>query len=139
LKRYVLDSYAALVFLKNQAGAGEVEDILSQAAAEKAKCLMSVVNWGEVYYMSVKQGRPEDGDSALQALSQLPVDLVSVGPSLALEAALIKSEHRLAYADAFAAALAKQSDASVITGDPEFKALEREVSIHWLPAVHSGH
>jgi hypothetical protein len=40
----------------------------------------------------------------------------------------------LFYADAFATALAKQNRARLMTGDPEFKAVEAEVAVHWLPA-----
>lgn len=35
-------------------------------------------------------------------------------------------------ADAFAAALAKGMNAELVTGDPEFKPLEKELRIHWL-------
>ena len=31
-----------------------------------------------------------------------------------------------------AAALAKEKKAELVTGDPEFKALEKEIKIHWL-------
>jgi len=35
-------------------------------------------------------------------------------------------------ADAFAAALAKERKAEPVTGDPEFKPLEKEIKINWL-------
>ncbi len=35
-------------------------------------------------------------------------------------------------ADAFAAALAKIKNAELVTGDPEFKTLEKEIKINWL-------
>ena len=35
-------------------------------------------------------------------------------------------------ADAFAAALAKEKKAELVTGDPEFKALAKEIKINWL-------
>jgi predicted nucleic acid-binding protein len=38
----------------------------------------------------------------------------------------------LAYADCFAAALAKIKKAELYTGDPEFKAVEKEVEVIWL-------
>ena len=31
-----------------------------------------------------------------------------------------------------AAALAKEKKAELVTGDPEFKALEKEIKINWL-------
>ncbi len=40
--------------------------------------------------------------------------------------------YRLNLADAFAAALAKEKKAVIVTGDPEFNALEKEIKINWL-------
>jgi ribonuclease VapC len=58
---------------------------------------------------------------------------VSNDLALARQAAIYKGKHKMAYADCFAAALAKQKNAELITGDPEFKAVEGEVKIGWLP------
>jgi hypothetical protein len=38
----------------------------------------------------------------------------------------------MSYADAFAAAAAKFKNAELVTGDPEFKPLEKEIKINWL-------
>jgi len=35
-------------------------------------------------------------------------------------------------ADAFAAALARLKKAQLVTGDPEFKAVERQIKVMWL-------
>ena len=58
--------------------------------------------------------------------------LFSVTRSLADLAADFKARHKLSLADAFAAALAKEKKAELVTGDPEFKALEKELKIQWL-------
>lgn len=52
---------------------------------------------------------------------------------LVLGAAHIKAEYPIAYADAFAAALAQHHRTTLVTGNPEFKALEELVEIQWLP------
>ena len=51
---------------------------------------------------------------------------------MVLQAAGDKSRHKISYADAFAAALAKQQNAELVTGDRQFRALEGEIKIHWL-------
>jgi predicted nucleic acid-binding protein len=51
---------------------------------------------------------------------------------MVLLAADFKSRHKISYADAFAAALAKQRQAELVTGDPEFRTLDSEIRIHWL-------
>ena len=52
--------------------------------------------------------------------------------TLAKQAAIGKATHQMSYANCFAAALAKQKNAELITGDPEFKAVEKEIKINWL-------
>jgi hypothetical protein len=38
----------------------------------------------------------------------------------------------MAYADCFAVALSRLRKAELYTGDPEFKAMEKEIKIVWL-------
>ena len=51
---------------------------------------------------------------------------------LVREAAEIKAEYPVAYADAFCVALAKRVQGCVVTGDPEFKSVESLIAIEWL-------
>ncbi len=62
--------------------------------------------------------------------------MVGVERVLALTAAHIKAEYPLAYADAFAAALAMNKDATLVTGDPEFMVLKDCLPIQWLGQGH---
>lgn len=50
----------------------------------------------------------------------------------ARQAAIYKATHKMSCADCFAAALARIKSAELLTGDPEFKALEKELKINWL-------
>ena len=47
-------------------------------------------------------------------------------------AADFKARFKMSLADAFAAALAKEKKAELVTGDPEFRPLHQEIKIHWL-------
>lgn len=49
-----------------------------------------------------------------------------------LKSSRLKAKYPVAYADCFAAALATEKDARIVTGDPEFKKMEGEVKIEWL-------
>lgn len=42
------------------------------------------------------------------------------------------SRFALSLADAFAATLASQQKADLVTGDPEFKAVAKEIKVHWI-------
>jgi ribonuclease VapC len=58
----------------------------------------------------------------------MPVDRL-----LVFEAAHVKARYPVSYADAFSVALARRNHGRVMTGDHEFKAVESEVRVHWLP------
>ena len=130
----ILDSWALMALFNNEPAADAVEKILEQATADRHKLLMSVVNWGEIYYNTMREVSEEAAEQQAQDIAALPIDIVGVSDDLELvrEAAKLKATKKMAYADCFAAALAKLKNAEVVTGDPEFKQVEKEVKINWL-------
>jgi predicted nucleic acid-binding protein len=74
-------------------------------------------------------------DKKAADLATLAIELVAVSDNLELvrKAAKLKASKKMAYADCFAAALAKLRNVEVVTGDPEFKEVEGEVKVAWLP------
>ena len=44
----------------------------------------------------------------------------------------LKAQHALSFADCFAVATAQRENAVILTGDPEFKNVEKIVSIDWF-------
>jgi predicted nucleic acid-binding protein len=98
----------------------------------KNPVFISAVNWAEVLYrMERKQGHA-GYETARRFESTTPLEAVPVDRELAEAAALLKNQHDLGLADAFAAALAKSKKAELVTADTEFKALEKEITINWL-------
>jgi len=130
----VLDSWALIAFLEDEPAANHVEKLLQQAAEGKQKLLMSVLNWGEVYYNTMREVSQEAAEQQAQEVAALPIDVIGVGDDLTLarQAAIFKARHKMSYADCFAAALAKERNAQLVTGDREFKAVEAEIQIGWL-------
>jgi predicted nucleic acid-binding protein len=130
---FVLDSFALLALLGREPGSQEVADLLRKAQEEKTHVLMTWVNAGEVAYIVERRWGAERLYAALAVMEATALEIVSVERELALMAAHIKAEHAIAYADAFAAALAQHCAATLVTGDPEFKLLEGILDVHWLP------
>jgi ribonuclease VapC len=130
----VLDSWALIAFFEDEPAAEAVEKLLTQAADEKHKLLFSVVNWGEVYYNTMREVSQEAAEQKAQEIAALPIDIIGVSDDLVLarQAALFKATHKMSYADCFAAALARQKNVELVTGNPEFKAVEKEIKVHWL-------
>ena len=122
MKTYVLDASALMTFFESRPGAGKVEELLAKAADAKRPLAMSVVNWGEVYY-SVWRARGEKvAHAKLQEIAQLPIEIVDADMELTQEAARLKAQHKLPYADAFAAALSRIRKAALVTCDKDFEA-----------------
>src|SRR5438034_3177954 len=115
----VLDSWALIAFFEDEPAAEEVEKLLHQATDEKHKLLLSVVNWGEIYYNTMREISQEAAEQKAQEIASLPIDIVGVGDDLTLarQAAIFKATHKMAYADCFAAALAKAKKAERVTGE----------------------
>lgn len=128
----VLDAQALVAYLQGERGAETVASILEQATAHNNTVLISAVNWGEVYYIIARARGREQAEQTIADLIALPLEVVSVDKKFAYEAALLKNEKKLPYADAFAAALAKSRNAMLVTGDHDYKAVEGEVKIQWL-------
>ena len=130
----VLDSWALIAFLEDEPAAEAVEKLLAQAAEEKHKLLLSVVNWGEIYYNTMREVSQEAAEQQARAIATLPIDIVAVGDDLTIarQAAIYKATHQMSYAGCFGAALAKVKGGELITGDPEFKEVEKEINVVWL-------
>ena len=128
----VLDSWALLAFFKDEPAGPAVEELIHKAGAEKIRLLLSVVNWGEVYYGMWRAGGEAAANDVAADLSRMPIELVDADLQLARQAAIYKATNKMSCANAFAAALAKIKNAELVTGDHEFKALEKEIKINWL-------
>jgi ribonuclease VapC len=105
---------------------------LHKAAANDRPLHMTEVNYAEVKYQLIKKDGAEAWAEAADVLKGLPIEFHPILRSLADSAADFKARFKLSLADAFAAALAKNKNAELVTGDPEFKALSKEIKIAWL-------
>lgn len=128
----VLDSFALLAFLRDEVGAEKVAGLLEKAEQRSNTLHMTEVNYAEVQYII----RRKDGDAVWHSvggeLAALPIEFHPADRRLADQAADYKARFKLSLADAFAAALARLRNSELVTGDPEFKAMEKEIKINWL-------
>jgi ribonuclease VapC len=131
-KAIVLDSWAIMAYLEDEPAGEHVGEVIADANEENTPLLMCVVNVGEVWYIIARETSTTDAENSLLRLRELGIEFVEANWSLTHDAARYKSKHRMAYADCFAAALTRQKEAVLLTGDPEFKQIEREITIDWL-------
>ena len=128
----MLDSWAIMSYLQGEPSAEKVADIIADAHEDHVPLLMSVVNAGEVWYIIARRTSEADSDRSMRELKQLGIEMVDADWDIAHDAGRFKAKHKMSFADCFAAALAKQRKAHLVTGDQEFKQVKADVIINWL-------
>ncbi len=131
-KAYVLDSWAVLAYLEDENSGRKVADMIADAHEHGIPLLMSVVNAGEVWYILAREVSEAEAEKGVESLRQLGIEFIDADWILARLAGTFKSKNRMSFADCFAAALAKEHKADLVTGDKEFKQVEGEIKIVWL-------
>ena len=128
----VLDSHSLFAYLENGSGADKMIELFQVARDSGKALLLSVVNWGEVYYITLREAGREGAEAVAHLISTLPIQVVPVDLELTKQASEFKAFNRMSYGDCFAAALAKLRKAALVTGDEEFKQAEKEIKILWI-------
>lgn len=134
-KKFVLDSYAMIGYLENEAFSDRVQDLLFEARNGIATLYFHMIHFGEVYYITLREQGQALADLAYSRVKGLPlIFLENINEELVRTAAHLKATHPISYADSFAAALAMIKKCPLLTGDPEFSSLEKKgiLRIEWL-------
>lgn len=123
MRVHVLDANALYRFLLNQPGAEIVEGLFQRARDANASLMISVINWGEVYYtLARRQGLPVAHD-IMARVRLLPLRIISADEPITEAAARLKSGHGLPYADCFAAAITGKNHVLVTADVKDFKRI----------------
>jgi uncharacterized protein len=130
MKVHVLDANALYRFLTGGAGADTVNRLFKQARDAEQPVLMSVINWGEVYYTIAKTEGFEETSRIMGRVRLLPLAILDAGETVTTRAAQLKAGHGLPYADCFAAATAARDGVLVTSDAKDFKKIP---GLHVLP------
>ncbi|MFO7928181.1 MAG: type II toxin-antitoxin system VapC family toxin [Candidatus Humimicrobiaceae bacterium] len=132
MRKYVLDSYALIAYLEKDKGYMQVIDLFEETALQGTELLMNIINWGEVYYIILREQGYDKADEFENNFMSFPVKIIYSDLKLIRKACDYKTFNALAFADCIAAATSHIYDAPLITGDKELKQLKREITIEWL-------
>jgi predicted nucleic acid-binding protein len=132
MKAAVLDSYAIIAFLQRQPGYEEVAKLFEECTAKDRELFVCVVNWGEVIYHALRTGGEQKAQLAEEVMRAIPITVLDANQEITLQAARFKAFLKMSYADCFAAALAMKKKCELVTGDKEFKMVEKEVKVRWI-------
>lgn len=131
LKPLVLDANALLILMYDAPGALDVREALRATENGEARPAISTVQLSEIAH--ALRSRPDYPDliSAVLRL-EATVDFVPLDAARALQAAGVRRETGLSFADAVAVTLAMERNAVLMTADRDFKRAEKKVKIRWI-------
>jgi predicted nucleic acid-binding protein len=135
LPAFVLDSFALLAYLQDEPAAPRIETLLENAKKEKRRLMISVINLGEILYITERRGGVSKAQNALALIQQLPIEVLPADEKAVFSAAHIKANYAISYADSFVVAAAVERDAIILTNDPEFESTKLIVRVEWLKEV----
>lgn len=134
MKDYVLDANAILRYFGVSDGQGgeKVRGLFEQAERNETRLSMSVINLGEVLYILLKHIGEQRAIQYIQAL-QHAVTMMDADMNRTMQAATLKHQYKIGYADSFAAALALESRATLVSADPSFEKIGKPLKWMRLP------
>lgn len=132
MKKYVLDSYALLAYAENEKGSNTVTELLVSALEGKCNIYISVINFGEMYYIALREGGKDRAENYKDTIMKFPIEIINADMDLTLAAAKFKANYKMSYADAFAAGLTQEKKAVLVTGDNEFKQVKKLIDVKFL-------
>lgn len=124
-----------MTYLRREPGHQLVRSLLAETLQREHEAYLSVINLGELYYMSYRKGSPAQAESAVRFVRRTRIQIAPATDGRVMRAARLKATISLSYADAFAASLAQELKATLVTGDAEYKPLASSLSIRWLRQV----
>lgn len=148
MENIILDSWAIIAWLQGEPQGKKVKDLINWVSGdrdiedkirnlvgtseiEKIKLFVNIINLGEVFYILGRRKGKEEAKDTIDAIKENPIEVIPVSNSLVFKAALLKINHPIARADAFAVATAIAHEGYLLTGDPEFKNL-KGIPIIWI-------
>ena len=129
---FLFDSYALLAFFQNERGAQTVLEFLKETKKNSIEPLICVINLGEILYLTKRRFGNSKKIEILGRIHQLSFNIIPATNDLVFEAAEIKADYPISYADSFVVACAIDQSAEIVTGDPDFKRVAHLVKIHWI-------
>ncbi|MBK9008006.1 MAG: type II toxin-antitoxin system VapC family toxin [Anaerolineae bacterium] len=129
---FVLDAFALVAHFEAELSGEKVTQLLKDAGDGEISLAMSMMNVGELVYIVSREQGIDKAKTVLADLQAFPIAFYDATEERILAAAWLKAKYPISYADAFAASLAIELNASLVTGDSEFKTFKEKLSLFWL-------
>ena len=136
----IFDAFAVLCWIQEEPGSSCINHLMEEAEKKAIKIHISAINVGEIFYRLYKNGKSKVAASFLSDIKRkvFPWQVVPATNMRVWEAAKLKGEYMISYADAFAMALAREMGGEIVTRDPEIIAVCNEGRFYWIRYLQNG-
>ena len=111
----LVDSWAWIEYFKGSTPGLKAGEIIESGR----KLLLSTINISEIYFFLLRN-KPAEADKLINFVLSSSF-VISIDSRIALKAAKIKQIQKLGLADAVVIATAEENNATILTGDDDFK------------------
>jgi predicted nucleic acid-binding protein len=132
-ERYLLDTSAVLALTDREDGFQKVEELLEWATSGETEIVVCAVTLMELYYIALQEQGDDLAAQLVGLVKSWPIRWIYPDEKVLLHAGRIKAFHRLSFADAIIAAVARLHEAVLVHKDPESETLAAELSLLNLP------
>jgi len=131
-EKFILDAGSMLAYLNNENGAETIGEILERGGRKEAKVFITAMDLAEIFHIVLKKEGRDKALKTILLIKNLPVECIGLDESLLMLAGEIRVQFPLSLGDALVAAVAKTRKAKVITGDRDFRGMEKEIECVWI-------
>lgn len=131
-EQFILDACAMLAYLNNEDGVEVIGEMLEKGSRNEVKIFITAMDLAEIYHIVLKKEGRDKALKTILLIKNLPVECVGLDEPLLMLAGEIRVQFPLSLGDALVAAVAKTRKAKIITGDNDFKSLEKEIECVWI-------
>lgn len=128
----IFDSHALLTLFQGELGAVVVEKWLRTSSRRGWTKYLCAMNLGEILYATKRRFGDERKIEVLAHIHRLHFTILPAPNELIYQAAEYKADYHISYADSFLLACAVNYNATIVTGDPEFRNVRHLARIHWI-------
>ncbi|MBI5789297.1 MAG: type II toxin-antitoxin system VapC family toxin [Candidatus Schekmanbacteria bacterium] len=129
---YIFDSFSLLRLFQKEPGYEKIIKLLKHIETHRLFKYLNAINMGEIIYISKREFGNQYKLEILAQIERLEFIILPVTNELIFQAAELKADYSISYADCFLLASAIQNQAIIVTGDPEFKKVESLAEIIWV-------
>ncbi len=129
---FIFDSHAILKLFQKERGYEKIVGLIENIKKTGGIKYINPINVGEIIYSVKREFGDQKKIEAIANIERLNFTILPISNNLIYQAAEYKAQYSISYADCFVLASAKEQNAVIVTGDPEFKKVESLVEIFWV-------